>query len=596
MKIGLDIRTALTQTLTPQQIQYLKLLQMSVVEFEQYLDQEIEQNPLIENPDNPDNTILEIAKEISGDDEEFYNETTYINDISDSNSDLNAIDNFSEDIYSNSDSDDYNELRSQIDDDGDPFEFHDLVWQDESSDTVDAYNSNESDDEDFAPFQIKDNTSFAEDLETQFNLQPLSEDERSIGKIIIGNIDDDGYIRMTLEEVRDFVNSQIAEYNFNIQQKEFLKKNEEQKQSYNPASQFALSNKTKQILEFADELKESDNISDLIKNQNNHNRTISYASELKIPVTLEQVEKVHGLIKLLDPPGVGSRNMQECLIAQIESLHEIHSTQVIALDILKNSFEPFTKKHFDVLMNKHNLTTDGLREVMDYIKKLNPKPGRGNSVSEMNTVIPDFIVEVDKEDNELLISLNDNKMPVLKVSKAYEILKKSGKIKNFNKETKEWLRQKNEDAKFIIQAVQQRKITMMKVMTAISQLQKDFFIEGKAAIKPLIYKNIADDTNIDISTVCRIVNNKYVLTQFGTFELKFFFSESLPSVDGEDISTTVIKDSLKDLIDSEPKNAPHSDELLANLLKDMGFNVARRTVAKYREQLKIPVARLRKEL
>ena len=214
----------------------------------------------------------------------------------------------------------------------------------------------------------------------------------------------------------------------------------------------------------------------------------------------------------------------------------------------------------------------------------------------MNTVIPDFIVELDKESNELMVSLNDTKMPALKVSKAYEILKKNGKIKNFNKETKEWLRQKNEDAKFIIQAVQQRKITMMKVMTAIAYLQKDFFVEGKSALKPLIYKDVADDTNIDISTVCRIVNNKYVLTQFGTYELKFFFSESLPSIDGEDISTTVIKDSLKELIDSEPKNNPHSDELLAKLLKDKGFNVARRTVAKYREQLKIPVARLRKEL
>jgi RNA polymerase sigma-54 factor len=302
------------------------------------------------------------------------------------------------------------------------------------------------------------------------------------------------------------------------------------------------------------------------------------------------------MIKLLDPPGVGSRNMQECLVAQLETLQHLNEVQYKALDILKNSFEPFTKKHFEVLMNKHNLDKDELREILEIIKKLNPKPGRGNSVSEMNTVIPDFLVELDKENNELMISLNDNKMPSLKVSKAYEILKKSGKIKNFNKETKEWLRQKNEDAKFIIQAIQQRKITMMKVMTAIAQLQRDFFIEGKSALKPLIYKDVADDTNIDISTVCRIVNNKYVLTQFGTYELKFFFSESLPSIDGEDISTTVIKDSLKDLIDSEPKNNPHSDEHLAQLLKDMGFNVARRTVAKYREQLKIPVARLRKEL
>ncbi len=595
MKIGLDLKTSLTQTLTPQQIQYLKLLQMSVVEFEQYLEQEIEQNPLIENPDNPDNSILEIAKEISGDDDDFYQEPSYIHDSVDSNADLSPqINDFSAEANTNDYSDDYTEYRSQIDDESDPFEFHDLVWQDDSSDTIDAYNSNNNDDEDFAPFQIKDNTSFSEDLDTQFSLLPLNEEERIIGKIIIGNIDDDGYLRMTLEEVKDYVNSQIAEHNFQIQQQEFIKRNEEPKRNVNPASKYALSEETKRHLEYAEKLKSTDDISSLsgIK----ENRILEINPDLRAHVALDQVEKVHGLIKLLDPPGVGSRNMQECLIAQIETLQEISEVQEIALDILTNSFEPFTKKHFDVLMNKHNLDKYDLRDVLDIIKKLNPKPGRGNSVSEMNTVIPDFTVDLDKDSSELMISLNDNKMPSLKVSKAYDILKKSGKIKNFNKETKEWLRQKNEDAKFVIQAIQQRKITMMKVMTAIAQLQKDFFIEGKSALKPLIYKDVADDTYIDISTVCRIVNNKYVLTQFGTYELKFFFSESLPSIDGEDISTTVIKDSLKDLIDSEPKNNPHSDEHLAKLLKDMGFNVARRTVAKYREQLKIPVARLRKEL
>lgn len=595
MKIGLDLRAALTQTLTPQQIQYLKLLQMSVVEFEQYLEQEIEQNPLIENPDNPDNSILEIAKEISGDNDEFYQEPVYLHDSMDSNADLSNNNNeFTDDNISSEYSDDYSEYRSQIDDDGDPFEFHDLVWQDDSSDTVDAYNHNNDDDEDFAPFQIKDNTSFAEDLDTQFSLLPLTEEELIIGKIIIGNIDDDGYLRMTLEEVMDYVNSQIAEHNFQIQQRDFIKRNEEPKQSINPASRFALSDDSKKLLEYAEKLKSTDDITTLAKNKSNF--VPEKNPELRNQVTFEQVEKVHGMVKLLDPPGVGSRNMQECLIAQLETHHHPNKVQIMALDILKNSFEPFTKKHFDVLMNKHNLDKEDLRDVLDLIKKLNPKPGRGNSVSEMNTVIPDFVVELDKESSDLMISLNDNKMPSLKVSKAYEILKKSGKIKNFNKETKEWLRQKNEDAKFIIQAIQQRKITMMKVMTAIAELQKDFFTEGKSALKPLIYKDVADDTHIDISTVCRIVNNKYVLTQFGTYELKFFFSESLPSIDGEDISTTVIKDSLKDLIDSEPKNNPHSDEHLAKLLKDMGFNVARRTVAKYREQLRIPVARLRKEL
>lgn len=441
MKIGLDLRAALTQTLTPQQIQYLKLLQMSVVEFEQYLEQEIEQNPLIENPDNPDNSILEIAKEISGDNDEFYQEPVYLHDSMDSNADLSNNNNeFTDDNISSEYSDDYSEYRSQIDDDGDPFEFHDLVWQDDSSDTVDAYNHNNDDDEDFAPFQIKDNTSFAEDLDTQFSLLPLTEEELIIGKIIIGNIDDDGYLRMTLEEVMDYVNSQIAEHNFQIQQRDFIKRNEEPKQSINPASRFALSDDSKKLLEYAEKLKSTDDITTLAKNKSNF--VPEKNPELRNQVTFEQVEKVHGMVKLLDPPGVGSRNMQECLIAQLETHHHPNKVQIMALDILKNSFEPFTKKHFDVLMNKHNLDKEDLRDVLDLIKKLNPKPGRGNSVSEMNTVIPDFVVELDKESSDLMISLNDNKMPSLKVSKAYEILKKSGKIKNFNKETKEWLRQK----------------------------------------------------------------------------------------------------------------------------------------------------------
>jgi len=185
---------------------------------------------------------------------------------------------------------------------------------------------------------------------------------------------------------------------------------------------------------------------------------------------------------------------------------------------------------------------------------------------------------------------------VIKLSEAYKKIRSEAKYKMFNKETKEWIRNKYEDAKFLIQAIKQRKNTMLKVMTAIAAEQRDFFDLGPAGLKPLIYKDIAEATGLDISTVCRIVNGKYVQTEFGTFELKSFFSESLPTLDGEEVATSVIKQVLKEIIDKEPKNKPYSDQKLVEELKKRGYKVARRTIAKYREQMKIPVARLRREL
>jgi len=178
----------------------------------------------------------------------------------------------------------------------------------------------------------------------------------------------------------------------------------------------------------------------------------------------------------------------------------------------------------------------------------------------------------------------------------YESLKKESKEKKYNKETKQWIRAKYEEAKFLIQAIQQRKVTMLKVMIAIAGIQKEFFLYGPDYIKPMIYKDISDVTGLDISTVCRIVNNKFVQTPFGTYELKYFFSEALPTDEGEEVSTTLIKQKIREMIDNEDKRKPLSDDLISKKLKDEGFNVARRTIAKYREQLKIPVARLRKEL
>ncbi len=581
MKMSIGIKPILTQTLTPQQIQYLKLLQMSNVEFEQFLEQEIEQNPLLEDPENPDSTLSELISDLDDTD----NDDISKNEIVDNDFNYSVKDEVNYDDTNTNYDEDYTIEREE-----DPFEFQSQLLIDNSYDD----NGNYSDDEEFTPFQIKDNVTFIEELENQLSFYNLSEEEKLIGNYIIGNIDEDGYLRLDFEDILNNVNSQIAQHNFNIQQEEYIKLNNSKNNS-NPAYQYAITEESKKRLEYANLLKEGQSITEIISQKNNLIQNKNLNGLLR-QVTLEDVEKVHNIIKKLDPPGIGSRNVQECLIAQLEAKDELDYNERKALSILKDSFEAFIKKHFDILQSKHYLTKDELKNVLDVIKQLNPKPGKGISVSELNTVIPDFIVERDNETNELLIYLNDSKFPILKVSEVYDKLKKAGKLKSFNQDTKEWLRQKKEDAKFIVQAIQQRKITLLKVMTAIAHLQKDFFYEGKTALKPLIYKTVAEETNLDISTVCRIVNNKYVLTDFGTFELKFFFSESLPNMDGEDISTTVIKEELKNIIDNEPKDKPYSDDYLAKLLKEKGYNVARRTVAKYRDQLKIPVARLRKEL
>ena len=313
-------------------------------------------------------------------------------------------------------------------------------------------------------------------------------------------------------------------------------------------------------------------------------------------VTIEQAERVLKLIQSLDPPGIASRTIQECLIAQCKSISQKNAAQKLALEILVNAYEPFTMKHFHIIKKQLEVTDDYLREALDVIRKLNPKPGGGDNTGGTQTVIPDFIIEKDEESGEMMISVNDSRLPILRLSDAYDKIKKESRVKMFNKETREFIRNKYEDAKFLIQAIKQRKHTMLKVMTAIGGLQHDYFEIGPAGLKPLIYKNVAEETGLDISTVCRIVNGKYVQTAFGTTELKFFFSESLPSDEGEEIATTVIKQVLKDLIENESKDKPLSDDKIAAKLKKQGYNVARRTVAKYREQLKIPVARLRREL
>lgn len=588
MKLSIDLKTTLTQTLTPQQIQYLKLLQLPVLQFEQQIRQEIESNPMLEEVSELDDVLDGEEIDLFTGEEANYSDTIINETIS--GEDLGNTDGDGEFV---------GEEKELIIDDRDPFEYYEAIWQDESE--VNRKSSDDYDEyEDFEPYQINAPTSIIEDLFQQLRVLDLTEEELLLGSHILGNIDDDGYLRRELQEIVDETNSFIANHNFEIQKREFERKNNKPIDYYkeNPARMYALGEEATQLLsnvidkhpDIARNIPKMELYKKYLqkKNENNGERILSQ-------VNLEQAEKILKIIQSLDPPGIGSRTIQECLLSQLEHIQNPNDTQKLAIDILRDGYDAFAKKHYHVLLKQFDITEEQLKAVLDIIKRLNPKPGGGDNIVEMNTIIPDFIVVKDDE-GELTIIVNDGNMPQIRLSSAYERLRKEIKSQKVNKETREWIRSKYEDAKFLIQAIRQRKATMLKVMTAIAQHQREFFDYGISALKPLIYKDVAEATGLDISTVCRIVNGKYVQTQFGTFELKFFFSESLPNDEGEEVSTTVIKEEIKKIIDQEPKDKPYSDDKISELLKERGYNVARRTVAKYREQLKIPVARLRKEL
>lgn len=610
MKLGLNLKTSLSQTLTPQQIQYLKLLQLPMIQLEQHVQQAIEENPMLEEVAEEDipSDDPETDAPDSVDDFDSEIDDDFDSDLASSDKDIHidsngdASEDFDDDEFY--EPIDYKDEPIKIDEEQDPFEFNKLLTQDDSEFTR-APGNTSKDDDNSEGFQIKDTGTFAQDLVDQLRLLDIEREEFLLGTNIIWNLDDDGYLRRDLREIIDETNSQIAEYNFTIQQQEYTKSQAKQGNSErNPAKRYELSNESKDTLAEAqrliEQLNETGRITDYLaraKPRFNYNADTKRINDMLIrPLEHESGEKVLKIVQELDPPGIAARNIQECLSSQLRSRREKTPSQLLALDILENEYDSFVKKHFDAIKKKYRITDDTLRAAIEEITTLNPKPGGGDYRHEMNTVIPDYVVIHDEDSEDLLVSVNDSRMPQLRLNKAYEALKKEAKQRNFNKDTRVWLRNKHEDAKFLIQAIRQRKNTMLKVMTAITALQREFFEIGKAGLRPLIYKDVAEATGLDISTVCRIVNGKYVQTEFGTFELKFFFSEALPSDEGEEISTTVIKDELKRIIDSEPKDRPYSDDKIGKELKALGYNVARRTVAKYREQLRIPVARLRKEL
>lgn len=474
----------LLQKLSPQQIQLMKLLQVPTMELEQRIKEEIEENP-----------ALEEGREEAGDD--YDNDYDESDDLSDSRDDFDISD------YLDDDTPDY---KTSI--------------------------SNKGRDDEDKSIPISGGLSFHDVLTSQLGLRKLTPKERTIAETIIGNIDEDGYLRRDIEAMVD----------------------------------------------------------DLAFTQN-------------VMCTEEELEDVLFLVQDFEPAGVGARDLRECLLLQLERKHHGDIPVFTAKKILEKCFDEFTRKHYDKIKAKFEIGDDDLKDAIDEITKLNPKPG--NSLKEstnsknIQQIIPDFIMT--EEDGELNLTLNSRNAPQLKVSKTYETMLRNysegAKSSKADKEALLFVKQKLDAAKWFIDAIYQRQQTLLFTMNAIMEYQHDYFLTGdETQLKPMILKDIADVVGMDISTISRVANSKYIQTPYGIMSLKFFFSESLSTSSGEEVSTREVKKILSEAIEGENKKKPLTDQRLTELLKEKGYNIARRTVAKYREQLNIPVARLRKEL
>ncbi|UZO81263.1 RNA polymerase factor sigma-54 [Aquimarina sp. ERC-38] len=477
----------LSQKLSPQQIQLMKLIQLPTQAFEQRLKQEMEENPALD----------------SGKEKSDELEDTFSNE--------------------NSTEDDYGSEKIETDINVDEYLSDDEI----PNYRLNANNYSSDDEEKNVPYAS--GTSFHQHLINQLNTYRLNEQEREIAEFLVGSIDESGYIRRPLADIID----------------------------------------------------------DLAFTQN-------------IYTTEEEVEKVLDIVHQLDPAGVGARSLQECLSIQ---LHRKETTIPIKLAslIIDNAFDHFSKKHYDKLLAKFDITEEQLRESIEEIEHLNPKPGgsyAGNNRI-VEHVVPDFTIRI--VDGELELTLNGRNAPELHVSREYNNMlqgyKASKEKSKSQKDAVLFIKQKLDAAKWFIEAVRQRQQTLFVTMSAIMHYQKEYFLSGdERNLKPMILKDIADEIGMDVSTVSRVANSKYVDTPYGTKLIKEFFSESMTNDQGEEVSTREIKKILEITIGEEDKRKPLTDEKLAKMLKEKGYPIARRTVAKYREQLDIPVARLRKKI
>jgi RNA polymerase sigma-54 factor len=487
--LSLSQRLSQQQKLSPQQIQYQKLLQLNTLALEQRIKNELEINPILEEvmEDEIEISQDQIDKDKKEDSEEEEFDTEYNKD--------------------------------------DEFELEDFMNDAESD--YEADRTNHSGDEEIYQPLAQSRESLTEHLRNQLQMLNLDDNMYMLGEEIIGNLNDDGYLKRSVEEI---VNE------------------------------------------------------------------LDMFEHVQIP--LENAELLLKEIQKFDPIGIAARSLQECLLIQLRNIPHDAYFAYLAEQLLLNYYDDFTKRRFDAIKQKMNMTDESLKATIDLIQGLNPKPGEGNIESaEMNQITPDFLVE--KVDDNFVITLNDKSLPSVTVSKTYLEMFQSGKKGKKNereKNTYKFLREKFESAKWFIACIQQRRETLMKIMQAIVEKQFEFFEKGPKFLRPMIYKDIAEEIMMDISTISRVVNGKYVQSQMGIHELKYFFSEGLSTDSGEEVSNKHIKERLKEIIDGEDKNNPFSDDRLAEILNEEGIHIARRTVAKYREQLRIPIARLRKEL
>ena len=475
-----QLQIKLSQKLSPQQIQLMKMIQLSTLELEQKIEAEIGENP-----------ALESGKEKLS-------------------NDFSELDNGNESLEPN-----------EID--------IDQYVSETEIPSYKLYTNNYSNDKEDNSIPFSGGISFHQFLSQQIGNLILPEDEIQIAEFIIGSIDDSGYLRRNNEELID----------------------------------------------------------DLAFTQN-------------IIVDNNLIEKIVRSVQSLEPTGVGARSLQECLLLQLLKKKKDRPELEIAIKIIKLHFDLFSLKHYQKLLEKLNINKEQLKKALDVIGKLNPKPGGALASINQNTqIVPDFILTVDE--GEINVSLNQRNAPELKVSNSYKEMllgysKSDSKLES-QEEAVQFIKQKLDSAQWFIDAIKQRHQTLSLTINTIVEIQKEYFITGdEKKLKPMILKDIADKINMDISTISRVANSKYIETPYGTKLLKTFFSEGLKKEDGEDVSSIEIKNILEQLISEENKKKPLTDNILSTKMKEKGYIVARRTVAKYREQLEIPVARLRKEL
>ncbi|OYU97720.1 MAG: RNA polymerase sigma-54 factor [Bacteroidetes bacterium B1(2017)] len=481
------------QKLSPQQIQFIKLLQLNSVDILQRIDQELIENPaLLKGTDTdaaPDETAPISENELATPEEE--------------KKDLTVDDYLADESF---------DVKDYVNDEYDPEGFH---LSDEG-------------DEEKKERPLAESHSFHEELMEQFSAIAENEKELLIGNQIIGSIDDDGYLRRPLIAI----------------------------------------------------------LNDL-------------AFSMNIEANVEELNKVMQKVQTLEPAGIGATTLQECLLLQLKRKDQNLRTVKLAIEILTHYFDDFTKKHYDKLTKSLKISDAELKEIIHVITRLNPKPGEAIDNTATQYITPDFILI--EELGKLMVHLNSRNAPDLRISRSYlETLRGFDGSKaptREQKETAQFIKQKLDGARWFIDSIKQRHNTLLSTMNAILKFQYRFFVEGdESFLKPMILKDIAEITGLDISTISRVANSKYVQTEWGTFALKYFFSEGIQTDDGDEVSSREVKKILKEAIEAEEKSKPLPDERLMDILKEKGYNIARRTIAKYREQMNIPVARLRREI